>query len=53
MKKGYQVVWWYWAGFRFVRYDPAKTDWAYVYSWRLCLGFLEIRKWSVLNAPGR
>lgn len=46
--KGYQFVWWFprWLGVWLLRYDPSKTDMAYIYDWRLMLGFWEVRKWS-------
>ncbi len=54
MKKGYQFVWFPgWCGFWFRRYDPSKTDLAYIYAWIIGLGFVQVRKWSVLHAPPR
>ena len=50
MKK-YQFVSYFprWCGFNFERFDPRKTDWAYIYNWILRIGFWQIREWSRLD----
>jgi len=35
-----------WFGFRFIRYDPALTDWAKIFEWVLFVGFWQVRKWK-------
>lgn len=47
MKQRFQWVWW---GFRkmswgFVRLDQEVTALAHIYTWTVCLGPLEIRRW--------
>ena len=50
---GYQFVW-FWdlhPEFRLMRFDPAKTDLAYIYEWVLTLGWLEVWKWRTRRLP--
>jgi hypothetical protein len=46
--KKYQFVWWKkWIGFKKLAPVPNYGKFkGKVYKWRLCLGFLEIRKWG-------
>ena len=45
--KRFQLVWHlHLPRIKFRRFDPEKTDWAYIYDWVLNLGFVEIRRWS-------
>ena len=56
--KRFQFIWWgdeWYIGFigpieiwyiGFTRFSPDKTDLSYVYDWSLCIGPIEIRKWT-------
>ena len=44
----FQIILWppRWCGFCFVKLNPLETDMALIYTWVLCVGFLEVRKWA-------
>ena len=46
MPKGFQFVWTseFFIGFWIPRSD---SSWKYIYDWTICLGFFELRKWSI------
>jgi hypothetical protein len=43
-KERYQIIWGFTRLFKFRRYT--EPSWCYIYEWILCLGIVQIRKWS-------
>lgn len=50
-KDKYQFVWYReWIGFKKLQPFPSSGEFrGQIFKWRLCLGFLEIRRWGVIT----
>lgn len=45
MSRRFQFVWWGWSWAWFIA-RPPEGAWSGIYSWRVCIGPLELRRWA-------